>query len=113
MGGDLLLPLSLFYSMMLFNLPTLPTFRSAEAACEFHTRSAWQGRHKMSYSFTLPGLELPHEGHEEHLCFLHHMGYLKKNLETYKKLVANPKFVCRNCGRTAASEKSLCDPEKL
>ena len=69
----------------------------------------------MSYSFKLdlPGLEMPHEGHEEHLCFLHHMGYLKKNLAAYKKLVADPKYVCRICGRAAVHEKHLCEPERL
>ena len=67
----------------------------------------------MSYSFDLPGLEMPHEGHEKHLCFFHNIGYLKTNLEEYKKLIAHPKFVCRNCGRAAISKEYLCAPDRL
>ena len=39
--------------------------------------------------------------------------FLKENLDEYKKLVKDPKFVCKNCGRAAASEKNLCNAEKL
>lgn len=67
----------------------------------------------MSYDFDIPGLELPHSQHEQHLCFLHNLGYLKKNLEEYKRLVKNPKFVCKSCGRTAENAVNLCEPEKL
>ncbi len=56
---------------------------------------------------------MPHAAHEEHLCLLENVGYLKSNLEDYKKLVRNPKFVCKNCGRAAANEKNLCSPERL
>jgi hypothetical protein len=41
------------------------------------------------------------------------VGYVTSNLGDYKKLVSNPKFVCKNCGRTAVSDKNLCAPEKL
>jgi hypothetical protein len=58
-------------------------------------------------------IKMPHEGHEEHLCFLHNVGFVRAQLEDYKKLVKNPRFVCRTCGRTAENEKNLCDPEKL
>ena len=57
--------------------------------------------------------KMPHSGHEQHLCYLHNLGYVTSNLTDYKKLVANPKFVCKNCGRTAVSDKNLCAPEKL
>lgn len=56
---------------------------------------------------------MPHPEHEQHLCYLHNLGYVQSNLEDYKKLVANPKFVCKNCGRAAASDKNLCAPERL
>lgn len=58
-------------------------------------------------------VKMPHEGHEEHLCLLQNTGYLNTNLEDYKRLVKNPGYICKGCGRTAASEKSLCAPEKL
>jgi len=58
-------------------------------------------------------LKSPHPGHEEHLCVAKSVGYLKTNLDDYKKLVQNPKYVCKECGRAAASDKNLCDPEPL
>ena len=58
-------------------------------------------------------IKMPHAAHEEHLCLLQNVGYLKSNLGDYKKLVKDAKFICRGCGRTAANEKNLCDPEKL
>lgn len=58
-------------------------------------------------------IKMPHPEHEQHLCLLQNIGYLNTNLEDYKKLVRNPNFVCKNCGRTAGSEKNLCAPEKL
>ena len=57
--------------------------------------------------------KMPHPGHEEHLCYLQNIGFLLKNLTEYKKLVKNPKFIFRACGRVAASAKNLCDPEEL
>lgn len=57
--------------------------------------------------------KMPHEKHEEHLCYLHNLGFLQTNLEEWKALVRNPKFVCQNCGRAAASDKNLCKPDKL
>jgi hypothetical protein len=58
-------------------------------------------------------IKLPHPGHDKHLCFLENIGYVKANLDEYKKLVRNSSFVCKNCGRTAASDKNLCKPESL
>ena len=58
-------------------------------------------------------VKMPHVGHEEHLCLLQNTGYVNDNLEDYKKLVRNPKFVCKGCGRVAANEKNLFAPEKL
>ncbi len=56
---------------------------------------------------------MPHPEHEQHLCLLQNVGYLASHLEEYKKLVQDAKFVCRTCGRVAASEKNLCAPENL
>jgi hypothetical protein len=56
---------------------------------------------------------MPHPGHEEHLCYLQNIGFLLRNWEDYKNLVKNPQYICKACGRIAASDKSLCAPEKL
>ena len=58
-------------------------------------------------------IKMPHPEHEEHLCFLQNIGYLKTNLNKVKELVKDGKFICRSCGRVAANEKNLCAPEKL
>jgi hypothetical protein len=57
--------------------------------------------------------EMPHLNHEGHLCYLQNMGYLGSYLNDYKELVKNAKFVCKKCGRSAASEANLCEPEKI
>ena len=57
--------------------------------------------------------KMPHPHHEEHLCYLQNIGFVESNFDEYKKLVRNPKYVCGNCGRAAASEENLCKPEKL
>jgi hypothetical protein len=68
----------------------------------------------MAEWFPLPiELQTPHQGHEAHLCVAHNVGWVKSNLEEYKKLVRNGKFVCKECGRVAAEAKSLCEPEPL
>jgi hypothetical protein len=61
------------------------------------------------------GLEItkPHRGHEAHLCMAHNVGFVKNNLQEYKKFVRNAKFVCKNCGRAAAKAENLCDPDTL
>ena len=51
-----------------------------------------------------------HLGHAEHLCNLVNQGI---DLEDYRKLVKNPKFLCKKCGRTAELEKNLCEPTPL
>jgi hypothetical protein len=57
--------------------------------------------------------EMPHEGHEKHLCYLHGEGFLKDNVEEWKKLVSNGQYFCGGCGRVANSSENLCDPQKL
>jgi hypothetical protein len=58
-------------------------------------------------------IKMPHPKHESHLCYLQNVGYVESELEAYKKLVRQPKYVCKNCGRAAANETNLCKPEKL
>jgi DNA replicative helicase MCM subunit Mcm2 (Cdc46/Mcm family) len=58
-------------------------------------------------------IKMPHPAHEGHLCFLQNVGYLITNLQEYKKLVKEGRYVCKNCGRVAANEQNLCAPEKL
>ncbi len=67
----------------------------------------------MSYVIEIPGFEMPHSKHEQHLCFLQNTGYVEKNLAEYKKLIKNAKFVCKSCGRVAENAVNLCEPEKL
>jgi hypothetical protein len=54
-------------------------------------------------------LNVPHEGHEGHLC------ELVKNMtqDQYKNLIRNAQYFCQHCGRAAASSKNLCFPEKI
>jgi hypothetical protein len=67
-------------------------------------------------------VKMLHPGHEEHLCYLENIGYLRSpelleigvdRKEEFKRLVRRSKFFCRKCGRAAASEANLCEPEKL
>ena len=51
----------------------------------------------MAEWFPLPQhLTEPHQGHEAHLCMAENVGFVKNNLEEYKKYVRNPQFVCKN-----------------
>jgi hypothetical protein len=58
-------------------------------------------------------VEMPHWGHEEHLCLLENIGYIRVAPDDYKMLVRGAKFVCKECGRVAALGKNLCAPVKL
>jgi len=58
-------------------------------------------------------LNEPHPGHEAHLCMAENLGFVKSNLEDYKKYVRNPQFICKKCGRAAAKAENLCQPDKL
>lgn len=57
--------------------------------------------------------KMPHLGHEKHLCYLNNLDFQKSNAEEYKELVKEPQFLCKDCGRVAASEKNLCNPVKM
>jgi len=58
-------------------------------------------------------VEMPHPGHEQHLCLMENLGTMKSHFDDYKKLVKNAQYVCKLCGRVAASDKNLCEAEKL
>ena len=69
---------------------------------EYRYLSAW---------YTYPHAEeAPHLGHSKHLCEMAKRG---EDLETFKSLVRNPKFICKKCGRVAAKEENLCEPVTL
>jgi len=51
--------------------------------------------------------------HGKHLCFLMHEGYHLSNKQGYRELVQDAQFRCQQCGRTAKSAGSLCDPIAL
>ena len=40
-------------------------------------------------------------------------GYDKKNVAEFKKLTADPKYKCGNCGAKAHNGENLCKPVKL
>ena len=56
---------------------------------------------------------LPHSGHNRHLCYLVNLGIQDRDPAGYRKLVREPKFVCKKCGRVAAKPRNLCKPVKL
>ncbi|MHC4646048.1 MAG: hypothetical protein ACYTBJ_11135 [Planctomycetota bacterium] len=56
---------------------------------------------------------MPHGGHAKHLCYLNNLGYQISNPKDYRALVKGGKFLCKVCGRVAASDKNLCKPVKL
>jgi hypothetical protein len=57
--------------------------------------------------------EMPHPGHDKHLCYLNNLGFQISNPKDYKELVRDGKFVCKICGRVAAKEINLCKSAKL
>lgn len=60
-----------------------------------------------------PVQEMPHEGHEHHLCHLFNLRMLQTNPEEYKALIRNARFICIGCGRVAVSADNLCAPRPL
>lgn len=52
----------------------------------------------------------PHLGHSKHLCDMAERGV---DIQTFKDLVRNAKFICKKCGRAAAKEENLCEPIPL
>ena len=52
-------------------------------------------------------------GHDKHLCFLMYEGFHYRDKAAYKALVDRAEYRCQNCGRTANSASSLCEPVAL
>jgi len=50
---------------------------------------------------------------EKTLCALQEEGFIESNAVAFKKLIQPAANFCKNCGRSAVSEKNLCNPEKL
>lgn len=63
------------------------------------------------FAYPSPARQAPHIGHGRHLCHL--VEAMGIDIDEYKKLIKNAKFLCRNCGRVAAKEDNLCEPIKL
>jgi hypothetical protein len=57
--------------------------------------------------------QMPHEGHDKHMCYLVEKGILKNDLDEYKSLVKKSKYYCSGCGRTAKDPKNLCAPVRI
>ena len=49
---------------------------------------------------------------EKHLCKWNENA-ISKNFNQYRDIVANPKFVCKKCGRVADKKKLLHQPASL
>jgi hypothetical protein len=58
-------------------------------------------------------VHMSHSGHERHLCYFQNIGLLREKLDEYKKLIRDAKYVCKDCGRSAANPDNLCFPEKI
>ena len=58
-------------------------------------------------------IKMPHPAHEQHLFLPQNVGFLTSNLDEYKKLVKEGRYVCKRCGRAAANENNLCAPGRL
>jgi hypothetical protein len=50
---------------------------------------------------------------EGKLCFVENMFRNKSIPEKYKRLLKEPKYMCKECGRVAANDNNLCYPEGL
>lgn len=56
---------------------------------------------------------VPKDAESMTLCYLGNDGYQAQGTKQYRKLVVQPEFVCKNCGRAAHAAKNLCQPEPV
>lgn len=47
------------------------------------------------------------------LCALKKKGFIESHTDEFKKLIKPAAHFCKNCGRSAVSDKNLCKAEKL
>jgi hypothetical protein len=57
--------------------------------------------------------QMPHPGHDKHLCYLNNLGFQMSNPKEYAEMIRQPRFMCKLCGRAAANKENLCKPVKL
>jgi hypothetical protein len=55
-------------------------------------------------------IKRPHAQDERRLCLVQNIG---THRDRVNKLVRNPKFICKGCGRVAAEGRSLWVPGKI
>jgi len=67
----------------------------------------------MDEKYTKDNAECKSDDHNKHLCYFVSYGYHVNDEEDYKGLVAEPRFKCYYCGRTARNAESLCSPKDL
>jgi hypothetical protein len=58
-------------------------------------------------------IQLPADAEDMSLCYLGNDGYQAQGTRLYRKLVSQPRYVCKNCGRAAHDAKNLCRPELI
>lgn len=46
---------------------------------------------------------------KNHMCQI----ILQRDLDRVKKLIKDPKYFCKNCGRSAHEKINLCNPAKI
>jgi hypothetical protein len=47
------------------------------------------------------------------LCALQEEGFIESNVEAFKRLIQPARHYCQSCGRSAVSDKNLCNPADL
>ena len=67
----------------------------------------------MAKEYPKDNSECKSDEHTQHLCYFVSYGYHINDEKDYKAKVANPKFKCYFCGRTACCAESLCKAMKL
>ncbi len=57
--------------------------------------------------------DLPHSGHNKHLCYLNNLAYQFSHPNEYRALVRGGLFLCKICGRVAVKPRNLCKPVRM